>query len=275
MSSSSVGRFIVACLLMVAMIFPLAPSGSPQSKSRVKRPTSKKRVTAKRPATSKKKSTRSSAKSKKRPTRTVAKSSRTEPCRQPGYVNTAIRRKYNAAIRDMRRAGIRPTVTSTWRSSAHQARLHECSRSPRCRRRNPGLYAAMPPGRSLHEAGFAVDISGVASGPRGKKRLTARGRRIVQIMRKNGFRWPYGLADPAHFEADPRRYGYRSARQAIQRSQSTCQSLAASAKRAPRKRRSPASARSRKAAPVAKKKGKIVTRRASQKTVSKRTRKPA
>ena len=265
MLSLSVGRFIAVCLLTLAMIFALAPSGSTQSKSRIRRPANKKRTTAKRAAASRK--------SKKRSTKTVAKSSRPEPCRQPGYVNPAIKRSYNAAIRDLRRAGIRPAITSTWRSSAHQARLHQCSRSPRCRRQNPGLYAAMPPGRSLHEAGFAVDISGIAAGPRGKKRLTSRGRRIVQIMRKNGFKWPYGLADPAHFEADPRRYGYKSAKQAIQRSQSTCQVMAASAKRASQKRKSPVSARSRKAAPP-KNRGKIVTR-TSQKTVSRRTRKPA
>jgi stress response protein YsnF len=75
----------------------------------------------------------------------------------------------------------------------------------------------------LHEAGFAVDVSGIASGPRGKKRLTPKGRRIVGIMRKNGFKWRYGLADPAHFEADPRKHGYRTVQQAITRTRTTCQ----------------------------------------------------
>lgn len=271
MLSLSVGRFIVVCILAVAMTFAIAPSSSPQSKSRAKRSASKKKTPVKRTTASKKKRTRSSASSKKKSSKTVAKSSRPEPCRQPGYVNSAIKKNYNAAIRDMRKAGIKPVITSTWRSSAHQARLHACSRSLRCRRQNPGLYAAMPPGRSLHEAGFAVDISGVASGPRGKKRLTSQGRRIVQIMRKNGFNWPYGLADPAHFQADPKRYGYRSASQAIQRSQSTCKALAASAKKVSQKGRSSVSARSRKATPARKSKGKIVTRK-SQKTVSRKNR---
>jgi hypothetical protein len=75
----------------------------------------------------------------------------------------------------------------------------------------------------LHEAGFAVDMAGIAAGPRGDKRLTPQGRRIVGIMRKNGFNWRYGLADPAHFEADPRKYGYHNAKEAITKTQSTCQ----------------------------------------------------
>jgi LAS superfamily LD-carboxypeptidase LdcB len=144
------------------------------------------------------------------------------PCHPKGYVDPKIARNFNAAMRDMKRAGIKPMVTSAWRSSEYQARLHNCSGSRRCRRANPGLYRAMPPGRSLHEAGLAVDMSGIAAGPRGAKRLTPRGRRIVGIMQKNGFRWRYGLADPAHFEADPRKAGYRNARQAIARSQNIC-----------------------------------------------------
>jgi hypothetical protein len=75
----------------------------------------------------------------------------------------------------------------------------------------------------MHEAGFAVDMAGIATGPRGDKQLTPKGRRIVAIMKKNGFHWRYGLSDPAHFEADPRRYGYRSAQQAITKTQTTCQ----------------------------------------------------
>jgi hypothetical protein len=42
-------------------------------------------------------------------------------------------------------------------------------------------------------------------------------------MKKNGFNWRYGLADPVHFEADPRKYGYRNVREAIYRTQTTCQ----------------------------------------------------
>jgi hypothetical protein len=42
-------------------------------------------------------------------------------------------------------------------------------------------------------------------------------------MRKHGFKWRYGLADPAHFEADPRKHGYRTVQQAITQTRTTCQ----------------------------------------------------
>jgi len=145
------------------------------------------------------------------------------PCHPRDYVDPKVARRYNAALRDMKRAGIKPKITSVWRSSDSQAQLRRCSLSTRCRRANPGLYRALPPGNSLHEAGFAVDMAGIAAGPRGDKRLTPQGRRIVGIMRKNGFNWRYGLADPAHFEADPRKYGYNNAKEAIAKTQSTCQ----------------------------------------------------
>jgi hypothetical protein len=160
----------------------------------------------------------------------IAKSSTNLPCHPKDYVDPKIAKNYRAALRDMKRAGIKPRVTSVWRSSESQAQLHRCSLSTRCRRSNPGLYRALPPGRSIHEAGFAVDIGGVATGPRGAKRLTPQGRRVVAIMKKNGFNWRYGLADPVHFEADPRNYGYRSVRQAIKRTQTTCQVKFAKAK---------------------------------------------
>jgi len=143
-------------------------------------------------------------------------------CHPQGYVDPKIAKNYQKAIRDLHRAGIRPQVTSAWRSSAEQARLHHCSNDRRCRARHPGLYYALPPGQSLHEAGFAVDISGVAAGPKGSKQVTPRGRHIISVMRKNGFKWRYGLKDPAHFEADPTRKGYRSLQQAIHKNQTTC-----------------------------------------------------
>src|SRR6185369_1354716 len=145
------------------------------------------------------------------------------PCHPRNYVDPKVARRYNAALRDMKRAGIKPKITSVWRSSDSQAQLRRCSLNARCRRANPGLYRALPPGNSLHEAGFAVDMAGIAAGPRGDKRLTPQGKRIVGIMRKNGFSWRYGLADPAHFEADPRKHGYRNLKQAIERSRNTCQ----------------------------------------------------
>ncbi len=152
-----------------------------------------------------------------------SKTARSLPCHPKDYVDPRIARNYRAALRDMKRAGITPRVTSMWRSSESQAQLHRCSLSTRCRRSNPGLYGALPAGKSIHEAGFAVDIGGIASGPRGAKRLTPQGTRIVRIMRKNGFNWRYGLADPVHFEADPRKHGYRNVQEAIRRTQTTCQ----------------------------------------------------
>jgi LAS superfamily LD-carboxypeptidase LdcB len=179
-------------------------------------------------------------------TKNGAKWAKAAPCHSKSYVDPKIAKNFNAAMRDIRRAGIKPQVTSIWRSSQRQAELHNCSGSRSCRRANPGLYRALPPGQSLHEAGLAVDMSGIAAGPRGAKRLTPRGRRIVGIMQKNGFRWRYGLADPAHFEANPRKVGYRNAKQAIARSQTMCEAKVATNTRADKK-----SARGHKLAPVA------------------------
>ena len=165
----------------------------------------------------------------------VRRHGKNTPCHPNDYVDPHISRNLRTAMVSMKRSGITPKINSAWRSSEHQARLHSCSRSSRCRRANPGLYHALPSGHSMHEAAFAVDISGVAAGPRGAKRLTPRGRRIVQIMQRNGFKWRYGLADPAHFEADPRRYGYRTVTQAIKRTQNTCQLKLASASSAARR----------------------------------------
>src|SRR5713226_7845652 len=155
--------------------------------------------------------------------KTGARTANSLPCHSKNYVDPNIATNYKTALREMKREGIKPKVTSTWRSSDVQKRLHECSESARCRRAHPGLYYALPSGKSLHEAGLAVDISGVAAGPRGRKRLTPQGHRIVSIMRKNGFNWRYRLADPAHFEADPKKHGYRNVQQAITRTQTTCQ----------------------------------------------------
>lgn len=143
-------------------------------------------------------------------------------CHPSNYLDPSIRNNYQAAVRDMRRAGIKPKVTSMWRSTSHQASLHRCSVSRKCRLNHPGLYGAKAPGTSAHEAGFAVDISGIAAGRRGAKRLTPQGRRIVRVMERNGFAWKYGLKDPAHFEANPRRHGYRNLTQAIRYTQSNC-----------------------------------------------------
>jgi len=154
------------------------------------------------------------------------------PCHSKEYLDPKIRKSYRAALVDMKRARLSPKVTSYWRSSADQARLHRCSMSRSCRLNHPGLYRAMPPGKSVHEAGFAVDIAGVAAGPRGAKRLTPKGRRMVAIMKRHGFNWRYGLNDPVHFEANPQSYGYKSVKQAIKRNQTVCEvKLAREAKR--------------------------------------------
>jgi len=145
------------------------------------------------------------------------------PCHPPDYVDPKVRADLYAAMRELKRVGVTPKVNSAWRSSDDQGRMYKCSSSRRCRLRHPGLFRAMPPGQSAHEAGFALDIGGVAAGPRGAKHLTPQGRRIVQVMEKHGFNWKYGLADPVHFEADPREHGYRNLKQAIQVTQTRCQ----------------------------------------------------
>lgn len=228
MRSSSNGRGIVAFFIVSSFILVLAQSSKAGGVAKKSKPGASPTGSSRgcdecdRGAASKR-TKKLSAK--------ASKSNKQAGCYPPKYVDPAISKNLDKAVKDLKRAGITPKITSTWRSSAHQARLHKCSRSKKCRRQHPGLYYALPPGESLHEAGFAVDIAGVASGPRGSKRLTSRGRRIVQTMKRNGFQWRYGLADPAHFEADPKRHGFRSTRQAIKRSQNQCQvRLAAASK---------------------------------------------
>jgi LAS superfamily LD-carboxypeptidase LdcB len=178
--------------------------------------------------------------SRSKPKARRAKVVKTLPCHPKDYLDPKVARNYRSAVREMKRAGITPKVTSVWRSSDYQDQLHKCALSSRCRLRK-GVYGAMPSGRSLHEAGLAVDIAGISGGSRGHRYLTPRGHRVVRIMEKHGFKWRYGLADPVHFEADPRKAGYRSVAQAIRHTQSTCQVRLASAKKV---RRSPVKAAS-------------------------------
>jgi len=112
--------------------------------------------------------------------------------------------RLNAAIHEMRKHGISPRINSAFRSRAEQQALYRCSHNRRCRARR-GIYSANPPGTSMHEAGLAVDLGGIATG---RRRLTPKGRQIVRIMRQYGFVWRYGLKDPPHFELSPRRAGY-------------------------------------------------------------------
>lgn len=125
--------------------------------------------------------------------------------------------RLNAAMREMRRRGLRPRVNSTFRTQAEQRALYRCAGNRRCRARR-GIYGARRPGTSMHEAGMAVDLGGVATGRR-HRRLTPKGRQMVRVMRKHGFQWRYGLKDPAHFEISPRRAGYLSERAAIRAGQ--------------------------------------------------------
>jgi len=86
--------------------------------------------------------------------RKTGKSGNNPSCHSKNYVDPSVALNYKTAMRDMRREGIKPKVTSTWRSSEVQKQLHACSESARCRRQNPGLYYALPSGKSLHEAGL-------------------------------------------------------------------------------------------------------------------------
>jgi hypothetical protein len=132
-------------------------------------------------------------------------------------LDAAAQARFNAALRELRKRGLRPRVNSTFRTQAEQRKLYRCARNRRCRTRR-GVYGAKPPGSSLHEAGLAVDLGGIATGQR-KRRLTPQGRQTVKIMRKHGFAWRYGLRDPAHFELSPRQAGYRSHQAAIKAGQ--------------------------------------------------------
>ena len=126
--------------------------------------------------------------------------------------------RLDAAMREMRARGLRPSVNSAFRSRAEQQAIYRCASNRACRSRR-GIYGARQPGTSLHEAGLAVDIGGISAGRRQNRRLTPKGKQIVQIMQKHGFAWRYGLKDPAHFEASPRAAGYRTERSAIEAGQ--------------------------------------------------------
>lgn len=127
------------------------------------------------------------------------------------------RARLNAALHELRKRGLRPRVNSTFRSQSEQHAMYRCTRNRRCRNRR-GIYGAKPAGSSMHEAGLAVDLSGIATGRR-QRRLTPQGRQTVRVMQRHGFNWRYGLKDPAHFEISPQQAGYRSSQAAIQAGQ--------------------------------------------------------
>lgn len=128
------------------------------------------------------------------------------------------RKNLDAALREMKRRGLRPRLTTTFRSQREQSGIYRCYHRRNCRSRR-GIYRAARPGTSLHEAGLAVDVAGVAAGNRRHRRLTRDGKKIVRIMRKHGFKWPHGMGDPVHFEISPRQAGYRTHRAAIRAGQ--------------------------------------------------------
>ena len=146
---------------------------------------------------------------------TIGVEAKTRKTASPPPLDKSVQKKLTAAERDMRKAGIKPKVTSTFRTSAQQQAMYKCGQSRRCRDRR-GVYGANRPGTSLHEAGFAVDLGGLTQKQHGRRKLTPQGKRVVTIMNKNGFKWRYGMNDPAHFEVDPRQHGYKSVAAAIQ-----------------------------------------------------------
>lgn len=122
--------------------------------------------------------------------------------------------KMKAALKDMDRIGVCPAITSAYRSTAQQHDIYRCAHRHRCRVQR-GIFSARKPGTSLHEAGLAVDFADIAHGKKRHRQLTQDGRKIVKVMQKHGFKWRYGLKDPAHFELDPSAAGYKSEKAAI------------------------------------------------------------
>jgi len=87
-------------------------------------------------------------------------------------------------------AGLRPTITSTRRSSKEQARLYRDYLSGRSR------YPAAAPGKSTHARGLAFDMVVTP-----KSALTALG----EFWESLGLTWGGRFKDPIHFDARPRR----------------------------------------------------------------------
>lgn len=155
-----------------------------------------------------------SAHHRKRPAKAAQQQHRKHTAPRIAALHPVARQRLDAAMREMHRKGLRPRVTTAFRTRAEQQSLFSCARNKGCRARR-GIYAVARPRRSLHEAGLAVDLAGVAHGTHRRRRLTHRGAQMVRIMRKHGFAWRYGLRDPAHFEVAPVAAGFRSAPQAI------------------------------------------------------------
>ena len=148
----------------------------------------------------------------------------------PAPLDKSVQAKLKAAERDMHKAGIKPKITSTFRTTAEQKKLYACSHNRRCKE-SKGIYSAKRPGTSVHEAGFAVDIGGLTTKAHGKRALTPQGKKVVGIMKRHGFTWRYQMKDPPHFEADPTKHGYRNVAAAIKAHQkSSKQSMSKNAR---------------------------------------------
>lgn len=82
-------------------------------------------------------------------------------------------------------------ISSGYRSQDEQRDLWE-----RFQRGEGGIYTPMPPGRSQHERGFAIDIVRIGRDARTDTVLRIAG----AVWRARGFVWG-GEKDPVHFEA--------------------------------------------------------------------------
>jgi len=89
-------------------------------------------------------------------------------------------------------------VTSAVRSYEQQAKLYEEYLAHKGEVRPPGvrLYTVLPPGRSQHERGWAVDLARLNVNPQTDPFLAQLG----AWWRASGGVWG-GPADPVHFEA--------------------------------------------------------------------------
>ncbi len=90
-----------------------------------------------------------------------------------------------------RQAGLRPVLTSTYRSVADQSRLYA--------RRASNPYPVAPPGASPHHTGWAFDLSLNLPADQREEGLTALG----ELWESVGGRWGgrFKSYDPVHFDA--------------------------------------------------------------------------
>lgn len=117
----------------------------------------------------------------------------------PVVVDATVAPLLDAVLMEARARGIRVTVTSAFRTTGRQAALYANRAS------NP--HPVSPPGASLHEAGFAVDVARSAH-------AEAEWATLVDIFSRYGARWA-GPDDPVHFQWDPVALGFPSPHAAI------------------------------------------------------------